>query len=217
MNRLFGSSKPKAPPPSLTDAVAGVEGRAESVDKKIQKLDAELLKCKNEMKKMRNGPAKERVKQRAMRLLKQKKTYENQHANLQQQSFNMEQQNFQIQNLKDTQSTVQAMKMGVKEMKKEYKKVDINQIEDLQDDMEDMMAMADEVQEAMGRSYGMPDDIDEADLDAELDMLGDDLAIDTDTSYLDAATAPAAPTGLPTATGAEVSVDEFGLPALPAQ
>ena len=28
------------------------------------------------------------------------------------------------------------------------------------------MAMADEVQEAMGRSYGMPDDIDEADLDA---------------------------------------------------
>ena len=33
--------------------------------------------------------------------------------------------------------------------------------------MEDMLEMADEVQEALGRSYGMPD-VDEADLDAGL-------------------------------------------------
>lgn len=37
--------------------------------------------------------------------------------------------------MKDTQSTVTAMKAGVKEMKKEYKKVNIDKIEDLQVNM----------------------------------------------------------------------------------
>ncbi len=69
------------------------------------------------------------VKQRAMRVLKQKKLYEGQLEGLRNQSFNMEQANFGIQQLKDTKTTVDAMKLGVKEMKKEYKKVDIGKIE----------------------------------------------------------------------------------------
>lgn len=64
-----------------------------------------------------------------MRVLKQKKLYENQLEGLRNQSFNMEQANFGIQQLKDTKTTVDAMKLGVKEMKKEYKKVDIGKIE----------------------------------------------------------------------------------------
>ena len=69
------------------------------------------------------------VKQRAMRVLKQKKLYESQLEGVRNQSFNMEQANFGIQQLKDTKTTVDAMKMGVKEMKKEYKKVNIGKIE----------------------------------------------------------------------------------------
>ena len=38
-------------------------------------------------------------------------------------------------------------------------------IKDLQDDMEDMLEQANEVQEALGRQYGTPE-IDEADLEA---------------------------------------------------
>ena len=87
-----------------------------------------------------------------------------------QQSFNMEQTNFSIQTMKDTHSTVAAMKTGLKTMKKEQKKIDIDEIEDLQDDMEDMLEMADEIQETLGRSYGMPD-MDEADLEAGLYFL----------------------------------------------
>lgn len=67
MNRIFGSSKPKAPPPNLTDAISGVDSRTESVDKKIAKLDQELAKYKDQMKKMRDGPAKNSVKQKALR------------------------------------------------------------------------------------------------------------------------------------------------------
>ena len=58
MNRLFGGARKKAPPPNLTDAIAGVDGRGESVEKKIAKLDLELKKYREQMKKMRDGPSK---------------------------------------------------------------------------------------------------------------------------------------------------------------
>ncbi len=81
------------------------------------------------MSKMRDGPAKNAVKQKALRILKQKKQYESQSDNLRNQSFNMEQTNYATQSLKDTKSTVTAMKTSVKEMKKEFKNVNIDQIE----------------------------------------------------------------------------------------
>ena len=46
-----------------------------------------------------------------------------------------------------------------------------------------MLEDANEVQEALGRSYGMPD-VDEDELEAELDALGDEFALDEDSSYL---------------------------------
>lgn len=86
----------------------------------------------------------------------------------------------------------------------------------LQDDMADMLEQADEVQEALGRSYGCPE-IDEDELAAELDALGDEVLLDDDTSYLDdAVNIPSAPDKEP---GAEtvkdgMPVDEFGLPQM---
>jgi charged multivesicular body protein 5 len=45
------------------------------------------------------------------------------------QAFNMEQTHYATQTLKDTKATVNAMKMGAKEMKKEFKNINIDQIE----------------------------------------------------------------------------------------
>lgn len=56
-------------------------------------------------------------------------SYEQQSESLRNQSFNMEQANYAAQSLKDTQATVAAMKDGVKQMKSEYKKINIDQIE----------------------------------------------------------------------------------------
>lgn len=216
MNRLFGRGKGKEPPPNLNDCIANVDSRAESIEKKIARLDAELVKYKDQMKKMREGPAKNAVKQKAMRVLKQKKMYESQAGNLRNQSFNMEQANYATQTLKDTKTTVTAMKLGAKEMKKEFKNINIDEIEDIQDDMADMLEQADEIQDTLGRSYGTPE-IDEDDLAAELDALGDEVLLDEDTSYLDdAINAPNAPEKEP---GAEtikdgMPVDEFGLPQM---
>lgn len=202
MNRLFGKGKPTAPGPSLSDVAKGVESRAEAYDKKIQVLDTELFKYREQMKKMRDGPAKTSVQQKALRVLRQKKQYEQQRENLMQQSFNLDQANFATQTLVETKSTVDAMRAGVKQMKQEFKKMDIGEIENLQDDMEDMMADANEVQEALGRSYGVPD-VDESELEAELEALGDELQKDTDTSFLDEVatptTLPSEPAKLPAA------------------
>merc|ERR1719195_820461 len=107
-----------------------------------------------------------------------------------------------------------------KAMKKEYKNVNIDQIEDMQDELGDMMEDASEIQEALGRSYGMPD-VDEDELEAELDALGDEIALDDDTSYLDdAISAPSVPGREPGADSVAtnkdgVEVDEFGLPKIP--
>merc|ERR1711976_806577 len=198
MNRLFGKSN-KTPAPTLQDQCQAIDGRVDTVDKKIAKLDAELLKYKQQMAKMRPGPSKNMIKQKAMRVLKQKKQYEGQRESMAQQSFNLNQTNYAIQSMKDTQVTVNAMKVGMKEMKKEYKKLNITKIENMQDELEDMMEDANEIQDVMGRSYGMPE-IDEDDLEAELDALGDEMLLDDDTTYLDSADTtnmPAIPTTTP--------------------
>ncbi|KAH8345757.1 hypothetical protein KR067_003057 [Drosophila pandora] len=239
MNRLFGRGKPKEPGPSINDCIAGVDARATNIEEKIAKLETELRKYREQMSKMREGPAKNSVKQKALRVLKQKKAYEQQSESLRNQSFNMEQANYAAQSLKDTQATVAAMKDGVKQMKSEYKKINIDQIEvslpfyiisskkffnfnfqDIHDDMADMLEQADEVQEVLGRTYGMPE-VDDDDLQAELDALGDEIALDDDSSYLDdVVKAPNAPDKEPGADSiipgkSTIETDEFGLPKIP--
>lgn len=55
----------------------------------------------------------------------------------------------------------------------------------MQDEMEDIMDQANEIQETLGRSYGVPDDIDEDELEAELDALGDEMFEEEEPSYLE--------------------------------
>ncbi|KAJ3070132.1 hypothetical protein HDU98_006832 [Podochytrium sp. JEL0797] len=174
-HRLLGSSKPKTPAPTVQDAIRNIDERADSVEVKIKRLDAELIKYKEQMGKMRDGPGKDAVKQKALRVLKQKKLYEGQKDQLMAQTWNMEQASMTTENLKNTLVTVDAMKAANKEMKTQYKKINLDKVEQLQDEMEDLMEQANEIQETMGRSYGLPDGLDEDDLEAELDALGDEL------------------------------------------
>merc|ERR1711976_289148 len=156
MNRIFGN-KNKTPAPTLTDQCTTIDSRISTVDKKIAMLDAELLKYKTQMSKVRPGPTKKQIQQKALRVLKQKKMLESQRENMANTSFNMDQTNFAIQNMKDTQ------------------KLNIGKIENMQDEMEDMMMDSEEIMGIMGRSYGIGNDIDEDELEAELDALGNDL------------------------------------------
>ena len=91
----------------------------------------------------------------------------------------MEQASMTTENLRNTMATVDAMKQANKELKKQYGKIDIDKIESVHYDMEDLLESANEIQATMGRSYGVPDELDEADLQAELEALEDDLAFES--------------------------------------
>ncbi|KDR83902.1 hypothetical protein GALMADRAFT_236383 [Galerina marginata CBS 339.88] len=171
MNRLFGSSATKKPKPNLQDAINSTDTRMASIEVKIRKLDGELGRYKEQMAKLRNGPGKNAIQERALRTLKQKRMYEAQIAQLTQQTFNMESAALATDNLRNTMATVDAMQLANKEMRKQYGKIDIDKIENIHYDMEDLLEQANEIQETLGRSYAVPDEIDEADLEAELDAL----------------------------------------------
>lgn len=82
------------------------------------------------------------------------------------QQFNVDQIMFAQETLKETASTVSAMKDANKSLKKQFKQINISKVEDLQDDMSDLLEQAEEVQNALSRSYAT-DDVDEADLEVQ--------------------------------------------------
>ncbi|KAL1740542.1 vacuolar protein sorting-associated protein 60 [Schizophyllum fasciatum] len=184
MNRIFGTSSSRKPKPSLQDAIASTDARVSSIEVKVRKLDGELARYKEQMSKLRNGPGKNAIQQRALRTLKQKRMYESQLEQLTQQTFNMESAALTTENLRNTMATVDAMKMANKEMRKQYGKIDIDKIENVQFEMEDLIEQANEIQESLGRSYAVPDELDEADLEAELDALALEGPDEEETSYL---------------------------------
>ena len=128
MRRILGKKKPEGPAPSLGDAGSRVNGRVKSLDEKIAALDRELVSYRNQLKKAKGSNATS-IKRRAMETLKRKKMYEQQRDQLAGQQFNIEQTSFAIDSIKDTQETVAAMKAANKQIKKEFKKMSITEIE----------------------------------------------------------------------------------------
>lgn len=129
------------------------------------------------MNRMVDGPSKNMVKQKAIRCLQQKKIYQQQLDQLNNQSFNLSQTAFALDTVKETKTTVSAMKSTLKTFHKEMKGVNLTEVEDLYDNMADMNDEANELQEILAQPMGMPD-IDEAELDAEFAALGAEMDFD---------------------------------------
>lgn len=183
-----------------------MDGRVEAVDGKIRKLDGELLRIKDQLNRCPEGPSRDSLRRQAMQILQQKKQYENQRATMQAQSFNLEQANFTVESMQSTAQTVQVMKSTAKDMRKTLGKMDIGKVEDLRDEMEDLMMESNEINEVLARSYGMPGDLDEADLEAELGMLQDLQEMEDTPSYL--SELPAAPSSATRESGSKSAMAE---------
>ncbi|EPY29464.1 charged multivesicular body protein 5 [Strigomonas culicis] len=182
MNRLFGKGN-KEPKPTLEDAGNRIAARNDVVDSRVTKLDAELMKLKEQIQRSR-GPAQQRYKQRAIQLLQQKRLYQNQQDVMMNQQFNMDQLQFTTEMVKDTQVQVQAMKDANKGLKKEMKKLNIDKVDQLQDELADLYMDTQEIQEIMGRAYDVPEDIDEDEMLGELDALDFDTEKTNEADYL---------------------------------
>jgi charged multivesicular body protein 5 len=222
MRRFVGKAKPKTPPPTLGAASERLGGRSDTIDQKIAKLDRELAGYKKQIKSTNSPAVKQQVKKRAIQVLKRKKMYEQQRDQLGAQQFNIDQQAFALEGMQETSEMVKTLKASAKQMKQEYKKINIDKIEDLQDDLADLMVDAEEVQEVMSREYGTPLDIDEADLDAELEGLDDfdfeeddvaeSSAADAVPDYLKPSAMPAVPSRRVAVPAGGDDTDEYGLP-----
>lgn len=192
MNRLFGSGKKEAAP-SLNDTLGRLDERVSAIDGKIRKLDGDLLRYKEQLAKLPPGhPSRETLRRQAAQCLQQRKQYEQQRMSMMGTSFNLEQANFTVESLRGTRETVAAMQASAQEMKRATRAMDLGKVEDLRDTMEEMMGEAEEINQVLSRSYGTPDYVDEADLEAELEALEEYQGIEEQPSYL-VADLPAAP------------------------
>ncbi|KAI1164786.1 putative SNF7 family protein [Nemania serpens] len=189
MNRLFGSA-PKGPKPTLNSAIGNIDTRISTVDVKIASINAELQTYQAKMAKMRDGPGKSVLKQKALKVLQRRRQYESQRDQLQSQVWNMEQAQTAQDNLAGVMTTVDAMKTTQKELRRQYGKVDLDRIERMQDEMADLLDVGNEIQETLSRGYEVPDDVDEAELDAELEMLGAEMEAESLAGAVDAGGVP---------------------------
>jgi len=95
----------------------------------------------------------------------------------------------------DTMTQVNALKHAKASMDKQFKELDVADVEDLQDDLQDMFDTHNEIQDLLSRSFATPDGLDDDELESELMSLeaeldADDLGEDELPSYLKASKDP---------------------------
>eukprot|EP00814_Leptocylindrus_danicus_P011665 CAMPEP_0116015204 /NCGR_PEP_ID=MMETSP0321-20121206/6703_1 /TAXON_ID=163516 /ORGANISM="Leptocylindrus danicus var. danicus, Strain B650" /LENGTH=215 /DNA_ID=CAMNT_0003484941 /DNA_START=81 /DNA_END=728 /DNA_ORIENTATION=+ len=201
MNRIFGKKKEQAPAkaaPTLDQANEKMDSRAKAYEQKIADCDKQLRALKEKIKTTR-GSAKKNYERRAMEVLKRKRLYEQQLDQLMAQQFNIEQTAFGVESAAMTVATLGAMKGANAQLKAQMQELNIDDVDDVQDDLAELMEEMNDVNESLARSYAMPEDIDEADLEAELDLLEDEFEeVDAVPSYLqETDSLPAQPTSTP--------------------
>ncbi|RYP04308.1 hypothetical protein DL765_010240 [Monosporascus sp. GIB2] len=174
MNRLFGTGS-KQPKPTLDSASANLEKRIGELDVQIQAKNIRLREHHEATKRMR-GPALQRRREEALRVLASRKRLEEQRSRLEQQLEGMQNAQAMQDNLQGTMATVEAMRTANKALKKQFGKIDLDRIERVQDEMRDLQALGDEINETLSMGYEIPGgEPDEAELDEELAALGDEL------------------------------------------
>ncbi|ETO35074.1 charged multivesicular body protein 5 [Reticulomyxa filosa] len=174
-----------------------MDKRTTEIDTKIARLDKQIVEVKKKMQKAK-GAAKNSYKKKALQLLKQRKQfvwqgkggkgqvfkkktsdyllltvnfpnlYEVQRDRIMGQQMNIDSAKFATESLKDNAEMVSAMKDTATTIKQQYKEINIDDVEDLQDEMRDLMEDANEINDVLGEAWGV-DDLDENDLleDAE--------------------------------------------------
>lgn len=218
MNRVFGKKKAPGPPaPSLTEVSGSMAGRIDDMEAKIAKLEKELKTYKDKIRSTRSPAVKKNLQKKAMDILKRKRMYEQQRDTIASQQFNIDQASFGIESAKANIGTVAAMKEANAALKQTIKQdLKLDDIEDITDEMADMMDDFNEINEALATNFATPDDVDEIDLEAELEMLEDELEddvleADSTPSYLQQDDLPVQPSATPESKVQDTE-DEYGLP-----
>ena len=142
MKKLFGAKKkeePLPPAPTLTDTSTKLGDRGKVIQLKVDECNKELLAIKTQMKTAK-GMAQKSLQQKALQVLRRRKMYDQQLTNVMNQQFNVDQVQFTSETIASTIDTMAALKEATAVQQQEMKKLDMDKMEDLFDDLADMMA-----------------------------------------------------------------------------
>ena len=183
MKALFGGSKkkkdkkdtaPKEPVPTLGETSSNLGSRANVLEGKIKKCNEELRPVLDQLKKA-SKHSKKSIQGRALNIIKRRKMYEKQLGVLQNQQFNVDQVAFTSESIQSNINMFAAMKEATAAQQAQMEKIDYNDLEDMYDNMADMMADQDEINDMMARDFGC--EIDEDEMLDELNELDEELAM----------------------------------------
>ena len=175
MKKLFGAKKkeePKPPAPTLDETSTKLGDRGKVVQLKVDECNKQLVDIKSQMKTAK-GMAYKSLQNKALQVLRRRKMYDAQLNNVMSQQFNIDQVAFTTETITSTIDTMNALKAATAVQQQEMKKLNMDQLEDLFDDLADMMADQEEIQEVMGRSYQV--EYDESELMNELAELDEEI------------------------------------------
>eukprot|EP00344_Euplotes_crassus_P011964 CAMPEP_0196996296 /NCGR_PEP_ID=MMETSP1380-20130617/2222_1 /TAXON_ID=5936 /ORGANISM="Euplotes crassus, Strain CT5" /LENGTH=215 /DNA_ID=CAMNT_0042412217 /DNA_START=14 /DNA_END=661 /DNA_ORIENTATION=- len=184
MKALFGGSKkkkdkkdtgPKEPVPTLGETSSNLGSRASVLEGKIKKCNEELKPVLEQLKKASKS-TKKGVQGRALNIIKRRKMYEKQLGVLQNQQFNVDQVAFTSESIQGNINMFAAMKEATEVQKVQMEKINYNDLEDMYDNMADMMADQEEINDMMARDFGV-DELDEDEMLEELNELDEELAM----------------------------------------
>lgn len=187
--KLF-ASKPKQADPKAS--IAKIRDTLELLEKREAFLQAKCEKEVTDAKKFLQA----KNKRAAMMCLKRKKTYEAQVEKIAGARMTLETQVTAIEGANVTMMTLDAMKTGAQTMKALHKNMTTEQVDDTMDEIQEQMALANELNEAISQPLGT-DIVDEDELEAELEALEQE-SIESqllDLAPTPAAKLPAVPTG----------------------
>ena len=183
MKALFGGSKkkkdkkeaPKEPVPTLGETSSNLGSRAGVLEGKIKKCNEELKPVLEQLKSGRSN--KKTIQSKALMIIKRRKMYEKQLAVLQNQQFNVDQVQFTSESIQSNINMFNAMSEATKAQKAQMDKINYNDLEDMYDNMADMMADQEEINDMLARDFGV-DEIDEDEMLDELNDLEEELAME---------------------------------------
>ena len=165
MHSLLASNLASAPasPPRLCSQIAA--------------CNKELHGLKQQLARTRSPAQQNLIKKKMLAILQRRKLYERNASQMMSVATKMESTSMAIESAEMATNQVATIRQQVGVLKDKTAELDLDALEDAQDDLEDLMGDVDEVHEIMGRSFGM-DEVSDADLDAELALIGEEDGLD---------------------------------------
>eukprot|EP00457_Paulinella_chromatophora_P014207 gb/GEZN01014603.1/.p1 GENE.gb/GEZN01014603.1/~~gb/GEZN01014603.1/.p1 ORF type:complete len:227 (+),score=71.06 gb/GEZN01014603.1/:79-759(+) len=168
---LFGKKK-AAPAPKLSESIQKLREAQGNLEKRMKHLEIQMGKAHEEARRK----AKAKDMRGAKHELKKKKMIEKQVDLIYGKQSNLEMQILALENASSDKDTLDAMRVGAAALQTAIKPTDVERVDDVMDNINESMAMAEELGQALGQSIGTQ--YDDAELQAELDEMESELLDD---------------------------------------